>query len=606
MPRIPLRVYRRTPFWIAPLVIGIVVLLMPFYGVERGTLRITVSIALLSLLVVGLNIALGYAGELALGQSAIYAVGAYVAGYLAVKGLDLPITLIAAVIAAAAVGLLTGIPGIRLGSWSLGMVTFFLVLLLPDLVNLLRAFTGGTAGLAGIPLPAVVGAPLDDTGYFVLVIAITILFFALLRNYVGSRHGIALKVMRESPILARSLGYSVPRLKLTAYVISSLPAGAAGCLFAYQDGFISTDSFGFSMAVAILAASIIGGSASIYGAVVGAALMVIGPLRATGLQQFSLAFFGLLLVIGGLFFAGGVAGLLSRFVRRFLIRDELMPDVQAALAHPPELPRLSGDTLRVADVTKRFGGNLALDRVDLQADPGRVTALIGPNGSGKTTLLNVIGGFVRPDAGTVRLGDRDLAGGAPHRLALAGVGRTFQTPQIPASLTVSDVVASARFRRQPSSVVSAMLTLPGTRRATRRDRQESLRLLSLMGIVELADRPADELPLGTRRILEVARALASEPRVLLLDEPASGLDETEVEALADVIRRLRDAGATVVIVEHNFEMVMGIADRVEVLHLGRVIASGPPEAVRNDPDVVESYLGKAARERMLEENGGAR
>ncbi|KAA9156302.1 branched-chain amino acid ABC transporter ATP-binding protein/permease, partial [Microbacterium lushaniae] len=579
--RLPNRVYRRFPFWIVPLALGLAVMALPFIGAERATLRLVISIALLSLLVVGLNVAFGYAGELALGQSAIYAVGAYFAGYFAIQGLDLPVTLVIAVLAAAAAGLLTGGPGLRLGSWSLGMVTFFFVLLLPDIVSLLRDFTGGAAGMSGIPLPTFLGAEMDRETFFVFVIAVAIIFFALLRNYIVFRHGTALKVMRQSPVLARSLGYSVPGLKLSAYVISAIPAGAAGSLFAYQDGFVSDVSFGFAMAVAILAASIIGGSASIYGAVFGAAVMVIGPLRATGLQQYSLVFFGALLIVGGLFFTGGVAGLLNKLVGSRLVGDDLLPDVEAAVAGAHELPELHGGRLEATGIVKRFGGNTALAGVDLVAEPGKVTALIGPNGSGKTTLLNVINGFLRPDAGTVLLDGRALGGEGAHRRARSGIARTFQTPQIPTEMTVAETVSSARYRSDPVSAFESMLTLPRARRARRRDRERALALLSVMGIAQLADTSADALPLGTRRIVEVARALAADPKVLLLDEPASGLDEGEVDELATVIERLRNAGATILIVEHNFELVTRIADRIDVLHLGGLIASGTPDEVRD-------------------------
>jgi len=594
--------YRRGPLWVLPLALGLVVMVLPFLGIDAGTQRITVSVALMSMLVLGLNMTFGYAGELALGQSAIYAVGAYAAGIFAVAGLDLPLTFVIAVLAAAAVGLLTGVPGIRLGNWSLGMVTFFLVLLVPEVVNLFPKVTGGAVGLPGVPLPTFLGAPLNGQAYYVLVIGVTIATFVLLRNFATSRHGNALKVLRESPVLARSLGYSVPGLKLKTYVIGALPAGAAGALFAYQDGYINPASFGFQMAVALLAASIIGGADSIYGAVIGAAILTIGPLRTSGFQQFSLIFFGILLVLGGLFFAGGIAGLARRWFQRWFVDDRLLSDVKDVLASEVEFPRIHGKELRATGVEKAFGGNRALRGVDLVARPGTVTALIGPNGSGKTTLLNVVSGFYKPDAGTIAVGGVAVEGKAPHKVAASGVSRTFQTPLIPKGMTVAEVVQSARYARDRASILAAMLRLPSARRAQREDRAEALRLLNIVGIAELADKPAADLPLGTRRLLEVTRALAGDPAVVLLDEPASGLDESDVQLLSSVISRLRDAGATIVIVEHNFEMVMSIADEVNVLHLGEMIAVGTPDMVRNDPAVVESYLGKAAREELERRN----
>lgn len=606
LPRLRQKTYLTGPLWVVPAVAGILVLLLPLYVGDQGVLRTVVSTALLSMLVLGINIPFGYAGEFALGQSALYGVGAYFAGYFAIHSLDVPLTIIIGILAAAAVGLLTGFPGIRLGSWALGMVTFFLVLLLPNVILLLPTQTGGAGGLAGIPLASVFGTTLDANGYYFLVIAIAILFFVLLRNYLRSRHGAALKVMRESPTLAVSLGYSLRGLKLSAYVIGALPAGAAGALFAYQDGYISPGSFGFQMATAILAASIIGGSESIYGAIIGSAILTVGPLQISAFQQYSLILYGLILVVGGLFFRGGIAGLLRRLIRRYFVDDSLLPDVEGTVRSPQTIGELPGQLLVVEDVVKDFGGNKALKGVSLEARPGDVTALIGPNGSGKTTLLNIICGFYAATSGTVRVGSERIDGRRPYRIARLGVSRTFQTPLVPKSMTAAEVVGSAGFARHRTSALSAMLTLPGSRRAARRDRAEALRLLSMMGIAELADRPASDLPLGTRRILEVARALEGSPSLVLLDEPASGLDEAEVTALGEVIKRLSRAGATVVIVEHNFEMIMSIADVVNVLHLGRIIVSGPPESVRRDPEVVESYLGKEARAQLEREIQGGR
>jgi branched-chain amino acid transport system permease protein len=445
-------------------------------------------------------------------------------------------------------------------------------------------------------LPSIFGTELSDTGYYLLVVVAASLTLVLFRNLVHSRHGVALKVMRESPTLARSLGISLPRLKLTAYVIGALPAGAAGALFAYHDGFVSPDSFSFHLAVTILAASVIGGSASIYGAVVGAAIMVFGPLQVSSFQNFSTILFGLLLLVAGLFFTGGLAGMANKIISNRLVNHEkLLPDVEALLAGPVANMQVTGRKVVAENIEKTFGGNRALKGVTVSTEPGKITALIGPNGSGKTTLLNVISGFYSPTSGRIRIADKDVTAESATSIARRGVSRTFQTPVIPKGMRAVDVVASARYARVRSTSLANMVRWPSAVRVNRTDRAEALRLLHLMGIAHLADREASALPLGTQRLLEVARALAGNPAVVLLDEPASGLDESEVASLGEVLIRLTRAGANVLIVEHNFEMIMRIADEVNVLHLGEIIASGGPEAVRNNPDVVESYLGKKAR-----------
>lgn len=591
------KTYLRGPLWLIPLALAVIVLALPFLGASPSTLRTIVSISLLTMLVLGLNLTFGFAGELALGQAAIYGAGAYAAGWFAVQGLDLPLTLVIAVIAAAVVGLITGAPGVRLGSWALAMVTFFLVIIFPDVISLIPG-TGGAMGLLGIPLPTIFGQELDSTGFYLLVVILAIATVVLGRNLVMSRHGAAFKVMRESPTLARSLGISLPRLKLSAYLIGALPAGAAGALFAYNDGFVSPDSFSFHLAVSILAASVIGGSASIYGAIVGAAVLTIGPLQVSGFQDWSTILFGVLLLVAGLFFTGGLAGAVNKLIwQRFVRHDVLLPDVQAILANPDAGPslQLEGRPVTVDAIVKDFGGNRALKGVSIETRPGTLTALIGPNGSGKTTLLNIISGFYRPTSGRVLIDGDDVTGLGATAVARRGVSRTFQTPMIPKGMRAAEVVASARYTRVRSSALANMVRWPSAVKANREDREQALRIMNLMGIAHLADRESSSLPLGTRRLLEVARALASSPALVLLDEPASGLDEAEVTALGDVLMTLAAQGANILIVEHNFEMITRIADTVHVLHLGEIIASGDPHAVRNDPVVVESYLGKKAR-----------
>ncbi|MGW6378482.1 ABC transporter ATP-binding protein [Rhodococcus sp. NPDC055112] len=262
----------------------------------------------------------------------------------------------------------------------------------------------------------------------------------------------------------------------------------------------------------------------------------------------------------------------------------------------PAVDPIVGERLVVDGIAKAFGGNQALDGASLSAEPGEVTALIGPNGSGKTTMLNMICGFYKPDSGRILVGDNEVQGQAPDRVARVGVARTFQTPNIPEHITVLEAVASGRYSTDRVSMVATVLRLPRYRRVRAADLAEAERALEMVGMSHLRDETATALPLGMRRLLEVARCVVAEPRVLLLDEVASGLDENEVERLADLIRDLRGAGATVVLVEHNFRLVLELANRIVVLAQGAVIADGGPAEIEQNPRVLSEYLGVSVEE----------
>ena len=583
---------RAVPQWVFPLVAVAVVLLLPTLGLGFSATRQIQLACVLALLVSGLNLSLGYAGQLALGQAAMYAAGAYTAGLMSVAGVtDILLQLLAAGVVALLVGLLTGVPGLRLGSWSLAMTSFFLVLLLPDVIAIFGHLTGGRNGLSGIAGPSLFGAPLGDASYYVVIVLVATGWFVVMRNIVVSRHGIAFRVLKQSPVLVSSMGISVFRMKLLGYALGAIPAGLAGALFANLDLYISPESFGFTLATSVLAASILGGSTSVYGAAVGAAIMQLGPNQSTAFQQYALVVYGVFLIVGGVLLNGGLARVFRTLVARWDRAAGLVgtppPDPDAA----GRVQQMHGATLEVTGVEKAFGGNRALRGVSLRAEPGRVTALIGPNGSGKTTLLNMICGFYRTDAGRITLGGREVQGLAADRVARAGVARTFQTPNIPEGITVAEAVAAGRYTRERASMLSAVLRSPRFRRVRAADADRVRRTLALVGMAELAVTEAASLPLGMRRLLEVARALVGEPRVLLLDEVASGLDEGEVERLAATVRRIRQAGGTVVLVEHNFDLVLSLADEIVVLAQGEVIAHGSPEVIEHDPRVLAEYLG---------------
>jgi branched-chain amino acid transport system permease protein len=264
-----------------------------------------------------------------------------------------------------------------------------------------------------------------------------------------------------------------------------------------------------------------------------------------------------------------------------------VPDSSKAFHFAP----MTGAKLSVNGVSKSFGGNVALRDVSMTAERGKVTALIGPNGSGKTTLLNMICGFYPIDSGTIDLDDVRLDRLRPHQIANLGLARTFQTPVIPTGITVSQAVLAGRYSPERVSIASAAFRLPKYWKVRSHDEAKVAEILEIVGLSELADEEATSLPLGTRRVLEIARALISNPKVILLDESASGLDEDEVARLSVLIGRVRDAGGTVILVEHNFRLVLSLADTIHVLAQGEIIASGTPADIEVDPRVLREYLG---------------
>ena len=583
-----------------PILLAVILLLFPQWsGQNEYWLRELSLIAVLALVVSGVNLSFGYAGEVQFGQVFMYALGAYFASVLAIHGhAELIPLLIVGGVVASLVGLLVALPAVRIGGWSLAMASFFLVLIIPNLLNVTQKYSGGALGLVGIPPPNMFGTPMGSEGLFMASAICLILWLACLRNLVTSRYGVIFRVLRESPVLTGSLGFSPTRLKALAYSLGALPAGVAGALFGFLSQVLSPSSFGLDMAIGVIAASVLSGVEAIYAVVIGAAILQLGPEQSLDFAQYSTIIYGVFLIVAAVMLRRGIAGIAKQQAARLSAKlypiEARSQAVDAAdAAQAPELPKVQGATLTIDGVSKHFGGVKAVREVSLTAEPGVVTALIGSNGSGKTTLLNVICGYNVADGGSVRFAGDTLAG-APFQIARQGVGRTFQTPNVPRGVSVLDVVASGRFIADRTGPVASIFRLPRYRRARAADREHAMGLLQLVGLAELADEEAQELSLGTRRLVEVARALCAQPRLLLLDEPASGLSEEEVERLGAVIRAAAGAGTTVILIEHNFRFVTRIADVAHVLHLGELIASGPARTIGENPRVIESYLGATA------------
>ncbi len=592
---------------VVPLVLLVLVLILPWLGLSQFWLLEVVLMASYALVVCGVNLSFGYAGELALGQVGVFAVGAYLTAWLMSNGVnDIILCVLASAAAGALAGFITGLPGLRIGGWALAMTSFFFIIIIPDLTQLIPAI-GGSIGMFGIPEPKIFNLSLGPTGVFVAAILVLGLWVTLFRNFVLSRHGIALKMLRESPDLAAAMGSSVYRLKLTAYVAGAIPAAIGGTVYVMAERFVSPSILTFSLAIGVIAGSVIGGADSIYGALVGGAILEYVNFQTSAFVTYSTLVYGAVLLVGGVLIAGGLARLGRRLLTsagmsppEVLRPETLAGAADAPLANLADVETRRGRPVIVRDVSKSFGAVHALSDVSLTAEPGQITGLIGPNGSGKTTLLNVIAGVYPADSGEVLLGETRLHGAA-HQNARAGVSRTFQTPIIPRGLLAWEVIAAARYQADYLSVGQAVLMTPKARRLGREDRLASLAVLRQLGIGDLANEPAVNLSLGHRRLLEVGRALARNSGVILLDEAASGLDEGDIAVLAAALRNIRSLGMTAVLVEHNLPLVLEVADVIHVLHMGSVIASGPPDVIRDDPDVAESYLGKRHADRTTEE-----
>ena len=610
-PSAPPIVRRVGPFgW---LVLLAVMVALPWLGIQEIWVRIAIVTAIYGMISSGLNLTFGWAGEVSFAQVAYFAFGAYFAAVWSNHGqANLFVLMVLAGVGAGILGGLTALPGLRLGSWALAITSFLLVVITPDILVIFQNFTGGNNGLP-IPPPRLFGMTLDKNGFYILCIAVAAVWVFFYRNLVTSRHGHALLTLRESPVLASALGINIKPTKVLVYALAGIPAGVAGVLFVFLDQYVSPPSFGLTTTLGVIAASVIGGTRLVLGPFVATAVLVGLPIWSASLSNYSLLISGGLLVIAGLL---SVATFIQPAIRRVLparftwlaggmsaTSGDLGPTIdEIAVDLPTEaatLASLGGSELSVRDLTVRFGGVTAVSGVSLSAKPGEITALIGPNGSGKTSLLNLISGFYQPSSGHVVLGDTDITKmGIAHRAKL-GVSRTFQTPLMPPYVTVHDVVTGGMYTKRYVGYLRAVFRTPAYRRALGQDEATALECLTMLGIPNTYSRVASSLPLGTRRLVELARVMVSQPKVILLDEPASGLSPEEVAILGRVLSTIRDHGATIILVEHNFRMIQSLADTIVVLDQGALLARGSVAEIQANEEVARIYLGMEPRAAQL-------